>query len=161
MQPLNCPSRQSLAASSEPVGDEPLFVCKACGKGGADVRPLFEHRCMGTAAAPAKRSGQFIEPCALTRRRLINQSRPWRDLLARMLPAIWTLEHRARRTGKAIASRIGLPIAAAITVPVIIDVIVVATIEGAERGGCYGAGLGDCTADYGTRRADRPRGLPY
>jgi hypothetical protein len=29
---------------------EPRFVCKACGKRGADVRPLFEQARMGTDA---------------------------------------------------------------------------------------------------------------
>ena len=29
---------------------EPLFVCKACGKRGADVRPLFDQARMGTKA---------------------------------------------------------------------------------------------------------------
>jgi hypothetical protein len=29
-------------------GIEPQFVCKACGKRGADVRPLFEQARMGT-----------------------------------------------------------------------------------------------------------------
>ena len=27
---------------------EPKFTCSACGRRGADVRPLFEHRRMGT-----------------------------------------------------------------------------------------------------------------
>jgi hypothetical protein len=27
---------------------EPQFICKACGKRGADVRPLFKHTRMGT-----------------------------------------------------------------------------------------------------------------
>jgi hypothetical protein len=32
---------------------EPRFICKACGKRGADVRPLFEPARMGTGALAA------------------------------------------------------------------------------------------------------------
>jgi hypothetical protein len=38
---------------------EPKFTCKACGRRGADVRPLFEKAAMGTCwkAAPAAKPG--------------------------------------------------------------------------------------------------------
>src|SRR6266567_5824568 len=69
--------------------------------------------------------------------------KPWRSLeppffcsvskrlLAGALPAICSAERGARRTGKAVASRIGLPVAAAMAVAVIVIVVI---IEGAERG---------------------------
>ena len=76
-----------------------------------------------------------------------------KELLAGALPAVCATERGARRTGKAIASRIGLPVAAAIAVAVI---VIVAIIEGTERRGRDRACRCDGTADYGTRRADRP-----
>jgi hypothetical protein len=45
----------SVVVDSAPWGDdvrlsdlEPRFTCKACGRRGADVRPLFEKAAMGT-----------------------------------------------------------------------------------------------------------------
>jgi hypothetical protein len=45
-----------------------------------------------------------------------------------MLPTVCALKHAARRTGKAVASRIGLPVAASITVAAKIVIIVVASV---------------------------------
>jgi hypothetical protein len=50
-----CSHSIALAADSWPddlrLSDiEPRFICKACGKRGADVRPLFEPARMGTGA---------------------------------------------------------------------------------------------------------------
>src|SRR5690349_9413958 len=70
-----------------------------------------------------------------------------------MWAAVWVAERGARRTGKAIVRRIGLPVAAAIAVAV---VVIVAIVEGTERGGGDRAGRCDGTADYGTRRVNRP-----
>src|SRR4051794_15210837 len=54
----------------------------------------------------------------------------YQELLAEVLLAVCATERGAGRTGKAIASRIGLPVAAAIAVAVIVVIIVVAIIEG-------------------------------
>ena len=50
----------SVVVDAKPWGDnvrlsvlEPKFTCKACGRRGADVRPLFEKAAMGTAGGNA------------------------------------------------------------------------------------------------------------
>src|SRR6266700_2989207 len=97
------------------------------------------------APDPAKGKGGFLAPPFF--------SSVSKRLLAGALPAVCSAERGARRTGKAVASRIGLPVAAAMAVAVIVIVVI---IEGAERGSRDRACRCDGAADHGTRRADRP-----
>src|SRR4051812_41675776 len=78
-----------------------------------------------------------------------------RPLLAEVLLAVRAPECGAGRTGKVIASCVGLPVAAAMAVAVVVVVAVIIVIEGTERRGRDGACRCNRTPGDGTRCADR------